>query len=449
MSMTITYNQIYPGPVWTALLGGLFLLAILKGRPEWPMGMFFAMSGWGRNLWVGPVLYLYALLATAYLAAFVDTQLRLRRGEQITLGPEHDRGVLVLVGCWWLWMLMLIELFAPPNGAALRRNLVLLIIAGIPPLLLFAHDVQRLKGFAIAYICSAVAGGWIALAAYEVPITALLSDPGLNSYGLSNLGLPNYHAIAWTFGCSLILVMALYIQARSLFTLTFYTLLAALCMQFLLLSLSRQSMAASVICIVLFGIWGIFSRNAPKPRVVVLVVGVIAMAAAIYQVAPHLVVREHESGLLESFDLVGDRAEYWRFGWEIFVASPLWGSGMSTPYSHNLLLGTLAEQGLVGGFFLAAYSYFVVRQGRTIVNRRGDPARATWRVAFFLIVLFFIIHSMASGTATNGRHLYWAGLMLWFQSAIVRPAPLPAIPVPTRLVVRPRPSLAGAAPAAE
>src|SRR5688500_6210596 len=109
MTMTITYNQIYPGPVWTALLVGLFLLAIYRGRPEWPMGMFFAMSGWGRNLWVGPVLYLYALLAVAYLAAFVDIQVRLRRGETVELIPGHDRAALVLVGCWWLWMLILIE----------------------------------------------------------------------------------------------------------------------------------------------------------------------------------------------------------------------------------------------------------------------------------------------------------------------------------------------------
>lgn len=435
--MVITYSQIYPGPIWTALLVLLFLYTILRGRPEWALGMFFAMSGWGRNLWVGPMLYLYALLATAYAAAFVDLQVRLRRGEQVRFFPQHDRSILVLLGCWWFWMLLLIQLFMPDNGPALRRNLVLIIIAGIPALFLFGQDPRRVRGFALAYIGSAIAGGWIALTAYGIPITALLTDPSLGSYGLSNLGIPNYHAIAWTFGCALIMVMALYLQARSLFSLAGYMLLAVLCVHFLMLSLSRQSMAASIICLVLFAIWALFSRTTPKLRVLTLLVGVIGMVVILYQVSPSLVVRQNESGLLESFDLVGERSQYWLYGWTVFVEAPLTGSGMSTTYTHNLALGTLAEQGLVGGFFLVAYLAFVLRQGQAILYGHGDPQRAPWQVAFFLIVLFFLIHSMASGTATNGRHLYWAGLLLWCQSVLVQPAPVPALPVPTRLIARP------------
>ncbi len=436
--MEITYNAVYPGPIWLGLLILFCVYTVMRGRPEWAVGMFFAISGWNRNLWFGPFVHTYVVLAVIYLAACVDVQSRLARGERVELLPRHDKPILIFILCWWLWQILLLQLFDAWNMPAIRRNLVLLIIVALPPILVFANNVRRLAGFATAYTATTIAGGWIALAAHDIPLTALLTDPGLNSYGLTNLGVANYHAIAWTFGCALILTMAQYLQSRTLHAQLFLLGTAALLTQFLLLSLSRQSMAGAVICVVIFGIWALFSRNTSKPRVVTMVTGVILLVIAVYQIAPHLVVRQDEAGLLQAFDLVGERSVYWQTGWQAFVNSPLWGSGFTTPYSHNLALGTMAEQGLVGLFFLLGYFYFVLRQARAIVSDRGDDERAVWRVAFFLVVIFFVIHSMASGTTTNGRHLYWAGILLWFQSELVHPARAPHVPMPTRLVA-PRP----------
>ncbi len=131
---------------------------------------------------------------------------------------------------------------------------------------------------------------------------------------------------------------------------------------------------------------------------------------------------------------MSDRSSLWIGGWQAFLETPIWGTGFTYPYTHNMFIGSLAEQGLVGTAFLLGYFYFLARQSQVVFNGRGDDSRAIWRMTFFGIIVFGMTHGLASGSPISVRHLYWAGAMLWWQCAMVRPARIPALPFASRVV---------------
>lgn len=429
-------NQITLNPIWLAIYLGLCAYAILKGRPEISIGMFLAIAGWTRNIMVGPIVQNYLLLATTYAAILVRFY---HKPEEIKEWlPGHDRAIILWMLLWWAWMILLLEEFNPPKLGILRPQLIVFLIAPLPALLTFARDMERLKIFAVAYIGATLVGGYSAIAALDIPLSALIFDPTLGGYQASHLRIGNYHLFAYTFAIAIIMIVGLLVQTRGLLWLIGLLGAAAFCAQFLLLAGSRQSIGGTLFVIILFAIWGLINRSTSKPRLILLLSTILGVGIPIYTLAPNLVVRSGEDGLLGAFDLVGDRGHLWVTGWQAFLESPIWGTGFVYPYSHNMFVSTVAEQGAVGMVFLLGYFYFLMRQSRVVFNGRGDEARAIWRMAFFGIIVFGLAHGLASGSAVSVRHLFWAGALLWWQCAVVRPAPAPSLPLASRVVSAPR-----------
>jgi hypothetical protein len=433
--MTFTANnQILLNPLWMGFFIALCGYIMLTGRPEWSAGIFLAMLGWTRNVMIGPIVHTYFLLAVTYGAILV--RLYHRPEERFDLVPQRNRWIIVWMLCWWFWMLLLMQLFAPPFARLLRPSLVVFLIAPLPALLSFGNVPARITGFAYAFIATALVGGYQALAAIEIPLSALVTDPTLSGYFAYHLRIGNYHVFSYNYALSLIFIVALLAQTRSWPRTLLLMAAAGVCAQFLLLAGSRQSIGGALFALSCFSLWGLTQPRTAKSQLLLLVATVLLIGIPIYLEAPELVIRSGESGLAEAFDLAGDRGDLWLRGWEIFRANPLIGSAFHYVYSHNLLISTLAEQGLVGLCFFAGFFVFLLLQLPALLTSRGDPERAVWRMAFFIVILFGLTHSMASGSAISVRHIFWAATLLWWQSALLRSAaPAPA-PLPTRLVGR-------------
>jgi O-antigen ligase len=428
-------NLVFLHPVLLSVFLLLCGYVIISGRPEWALGIQLAILGWTRNIMVGPVSQTYLLLLTAILATVV----RLMRtpSNEVRLLPEHDRGIVIWMLLWWAWMFLLLELFDARRVGIYRSDMLNNVVVTLPLMLPFVSDLRRVKHFAVAFIASSLFGGYLALLFLEVPLASVLSDPALNSFGINHLEIANYHRFAWNFGPAIILAIVLFMQARnSLFSLLLL-LSAGVSGYFILLSGSRQSIAGTLIGLMLFGLWALFNPRVSRVRMLMILIAVLAISLPIYRQAPHLVIRSGESNLADAFDIT-ERSEFWQIGWQSFAESPIWGSGFEVEYAHNLFFGTMGQQGFVGLVFLLGYLYFIARQSRVIVNGRGSEAGAPWRVACLCIVVFGLVHGMASGTMLNMRHLYWAPAILWGQSALVHPASIPTIAYATQLLPRMR-----------
>ncbi|NNJ09085.1 O-antigen ligase family protein [Chloroflexales bacterium ZM16-3] len=425
-------NQIFLNPVWLALYLGMCAYAILKGRPEISVAMFLSIAGWTRNVMLGPIVQNYLLLATTYAAVLVRFYHRPKEiGEWL---PRHNRAIILWMLLWWIWMAVLLQEFHPPKLANLRPQLYVFLIAPLSALLTFAKSLDRLKIFAVTYIITTIIGGYAALAALKIPLSALIFDPTLGGYPASHLRIANYHLFAYNFAIALIMIVGMLAQTRGLLWLIGLLGAAAYCAQFLLLAGSRQSIGGALFVVLLFAIWGLFHPSSSKPRLLLLLSTILGVGIPIYLLAPNLVVRSGESGLFEAFDLVGDRSHLWISGWEAFIESPMWGTGFVYPYSHNMFVSVLAEQGVVGAVFMLGYFYFLLLQSQVVFNGRGEDERAIWRMTFFGIIVFGMAHGLASGSPVSVRHLYWAGALLWWQCEMVRPSAIPALPFASRVI---------------
>jgi O-antigen ligase len=436
MTFSPTGSLIYLNPLWLGI-GLLFCVyIILSGRPELSIAMQMAILGWTRNVMVGPVVQTYVLLLVSVLAVLV--RLYLHPDEFRQLLPKHNRWIAGWMLLWWAWMFLLIFLFDPRRSEIYRSDMLNFFVVPLPIILTFVSDARRVQHFAVAYLITMVIGGFTQLSYLELTIVDVLRDPSLNSYDIQNFELFNYHRFAWAFGSAIILAAAIFMRVRNILLSSLILIMAGLSGYFLLLAGSRQTMAGTLVALSFFLIWAFFYPRASRVRLLLLSIVILGIGIPLYLQSPELVIRSNEDNLAEAFDLVSDRGQYWEIGWNAFRDSPIWGSGFTVEFTHNLFFGTLAQQGLVGMIFLSGYLLFLFYQSRVIFSARGSEEGAVWRVAGICIIIFGLVHSMASGTVINMRHVYWAGAILWGQAVLVGAPPQPVIPYATRFVSRRR-----------
>jgi hypothetical protein len=410
-------DAFYLSPELSVLAVLLCCGIVASGRPEWGLGIYLAMVGWTRNIFVGSVAQTWVLMATTVAAAVVYV---VRHRRQLTL-PRHDRWIVLWVVIWWGWMLLLMgshaPLFAPDGLVTLLRTLFLYVIFPLPVILLFKNDVGCLRGFTIAYIFTAIAGGVASLIALQVPLRYVLSDPTLRDLDIINLGIKNYHWIGNMFGVSLVLIVALLTEGRRTHVRLALILAASFCTYFLILAGSRQSIIASVAASVAIILWSELHAGTPKLSAVLLITVVILVAYVLVQVAPQLVFRA-ELGEAEITDLstsFGTQRDPLRTrAWLDFLQSPIWGTGLVRHSSgHNIFISTLSDQGVVGMIFFAGWLLFLIRQMRGVWRGSGQHDLDVWRAGLVGVLLLAMVQSQASGTPLSVWHLWWPGVFLW------------------------------------
>lgn len=418
-------DQINLSPVQMGLALALFAYIVWTGRPEWALGIHFSVALWTRSVMFGSVAVSYILLLVIALAALVYMHRQrgmtllpsiMRPARQPWL-PPTDRWILIWLALWLGWMLLLLGLYRPERGFGLLRILIFNILPGLPIVLLIASDLRRVRGFATAYLLATMVGGWFALAMLDIPLAYLLVDPTLSNTPVIRLNLTNYHFFAYSFSMALIMAVGLVLESKGWLRSLFFMACAAYCVYFLFLAGSRQSLNGAAVALAVMGFWALRRTGAMRARALLALVLMLVLGGALYQIAPELILRteggEHEISAV--FALFEERGWIWQIAWRIFLTSPLWGVGFAFN-AHNILVGILVDQGLVGMIFFLGFLAFALRQSwRVWFGDQSDPA-AIWRVTFFAVLLFGLVHSQASGNVFTVWHLYWSTAFLWWLS---------------------------------
>jgi O-antigen ligase len=125
--------------------------------------------------------------------------------------------------------------------------------------------------------------------------------------------------------------------------------------------------------------------------------------------------RDDNTSYTSTLDAAGNRGWLWEIGWVNFLASPIWGWGFEkNVYSHNLFIGALADQGIVGFIFLLGVIVFFIRRSRGVWSGRGPANVAIWRAMFVCIGIFGLSHGLVSSDVFSEWHLYWSAAFLWW-----------------------------------
>ncbi|WP_322486803.1 O-antigen ligase family protein [Chloroflexus sp.] len=446
----ISTGPIILNPLELAALGLICLYAVWRGRPEIPLAIYLSVSLWTRTVFVGPSAVTWPLLATIVLAlirylhvvqpwSFLPKRLDLTTRQ---LFPSSDPWIVPWMMLWWAWALCALFQFDLRDKMSIARPLLLYIIVGSLAALIVIRDGPAARRFALTYLLTSAYGFYAALRFIDVPLTYLLSDPGLSSLPYRNLGIREYNYFSHHLSIAFLLGLGLFLNARRLWSMVLVMSLVLWCGYGVFLTGARQSLSGAGIAVALIFGWSL-SRAGKKPwRVPLAIAAIVIVVVFLYQVAPHLVVREGESGLEESFNVFEDRGGLWQIGWNYFLASPIWGWGFEYKlWSHNVLIGTLADQGVIGMVFFLGYLVWATRRLPAVWAQTPDDDRAVWRVTFFALFAFAMVHGQASGNTMMTAHLHWPLWAVWaLSNGVVVAVNRQPFPTPPRVRLRALPA---------
>ncbi|NTU78072.1 MAG: O-antigen ligase family protein [Chloroflexales bacterium] len=398
------------------LIALLLMFFALTGRLPWVLGFQLSTTLWTRTFFLGPIPNVYPTVIALAVAAGMDWHLRRR----FPVPPPLYRGAIIWFGLWWLWMVLLLVIFDPEGARSWMIQLFIYMIFPVTLISQYDWTVQRIREFAVSYVLVTLYGGWKALALLGIDLSYLISDPTLSKTSILRLELINYHWFSYCFALALLLTIGLLIQTRRRPLVSL--LLAAnavICVYFLFMAGSRQAMNGAIIVSAMMCLWALFSGKGPRGVILAVAATVTSVFMWIYTVAPHLLLRD-DADASSLFDIFSDRGQYWRIGWNNFLSSPVWGTGwVWAVYTHNLFISVLTDQGVVGMFFFIGVLVFIMWQLKGVLRGVGSTEIAAFRITFFGIVLFTMIHSMASGNSLSIWYFFWAGAFLWVLRGMV------------------------------
>jgi len=396
------------GQCLLVLLGCVFI--ILARRVEWALGFYLGLISFGRTVLLGPGALFWVLAATIVIGT---TGEYLRRPRRLRLVGFRDRWIVGWMVLWWFWAFVLICLFEPLYARTLTRKLFMYIIFPVPCILLFAGQLPRVKGFVWCFILMTIANGVLIFV-----ISGVAAEPRLflslmeRGYG-ADIWIHNYHRIAVAFGISVLFLYALFLNTRLIFTRLCIIMIMVFIVGTLYFINSHQMLIACLISSTVFFLWSLFKL--PKRKFFSLFLICIAVLAAVLLCGLDLKMLVRNDPIYSSEGLsnaLNVRFSLWALGLQEFVASPIWGDGFQVN-AHNLFIGTLASQGVIGLIFLTGFLLFIALQSFRMWKRKITGERAIWFVTFQCVILYGLIHSQVSGGPLDVWHLYWASAFLW------------------------------------
>lgn len=428
-------NQVFLSAPLVALLLGVCAFSVLTARPEWPLGIYLGFLAWSRQVWVGPIVPTWMMLTVIYVSLVMYMAKR-RRIEWV---GTTDHWILLWMAIWWAWIFLLYFLFRPAVGMTeVVIPLVLYIIAPMPAFLLFGDDPKRIQGFATAFIATMMVGGWEAFHLLGLTLGDLAGDPLLTGLAgrVRNFGLSNYHFFAYGMALSTIFATVIFVIGKGLPRRALALCAAIYCGYFLFQAGSRQSLGATGVALLVLMVCGLAHGKRTRTPTLVIAVPLILAGLYMFQNATQLFVRGDEQSINEAFDVVGARGWLWHIAFNYWLQSPVWGFGFLYGFwAHNVFIGTLVDQGIVGMIFLLGFLVFLLR--RIVGQGVGAQSveQAMWRYGMSAVVVFGLVHAQASGKVTTLWYLYWAGAIMWALSrspdaveTLPAPAARPAVP---------------------
>lgn len=384
---------------------------IILGRPGLATGIYLAAIAWTRTVFVGPFVGTWLFLLTMILSGLVCL-LKDREGIRI---PKNSRWIIMWMLFWWVWLFVFIFLKSSSSDLfVVLKMFLLLIVIPLSFIVIFVQRLEHIKDFSMAYIGTTIFGGLLSLEILNVSISNVLTDPTLFSYNIIRLWIVNYHWFAYAFAISIIFVMTLFHTSKNILWRTILLGIAGICAYFLILLGSKQSIIGLGVSMLVFGIWLATRKRKRQFGTLIMISIFVFVTVTLYQLKPELILRD-SANLNEAFDPRANRTELWYEGIKMFFASPIWGDGLASySYAHNLFIGTLADQGLVGGVFFFGFLIFSLRQSRKVLVSKDASELEIWKMACFCVFIFGLAHGQTSGSVISMTHLYWSALLLWY-----------------------------------
>jgi O-Antigen ligase len=395
---------------------------VAAAHPEVGLAIYLSIASWTRGFLIASVAQFWILLVVMGLAT-----LRLILFAQVKpfVLPPHKRGVLAWLIIWWAWMIILCFFFLPYFDQAqwtdLYKNTILYTLIPMPLILFLPKEINRVVYFAGAYILTSVVGGMFAVMMLNIPFSYLLADPTSITRRAFALGISNYHWFAYQFAISLIFIFALFVYIKNILVRVGLIVPALLCVYFLILSSSRQSILGFAIALLFCFIWEEFSGKGTHRFWVVALVTIVIFSAywLVIQVPNVLRIGLSSSGSLPDIALLQDiiqkrSAVSWQQGLNLLPESPVWGLGFSQySVSHNLFLGTIVDQGIIGLVFLLGFLIFWFGEARLAWKTTEQPDLRIWKLAMVAIMVFVLVQSQFSGNPLSEWAMWWSTMFLW------------------------------------
>jgi O-antigen ligase len=374
---------------------------ILWSRIELAAAIQLSTFAWMPVMNIGPVKLSWFIVGV--LGATIVVFIVRHRDAARNLGRLGWLGPWVLA--WWFWTAALLLLFSSEKTELFYMFGGITVPSAVA-FSLFASIPARVRLFAIAYVVVTVLGAFLVLSSVDASLVGLLLDPNMRAQRGWRMNLTNYHWFAFACVFSLLFLLQLMKECRSLLIRSVTMLGCFVCVAFALLSNSRQGLVAGIGSCIAFLL---YSRREKLSLVTKICVtgGLILSGAWIVSRSPELVLRSDEAHFSEAVELKADRRSLQAEAWSLFAESPLYGTGYRFYYSHNVFLGALAESGIVGGLFLCGFLVAILRRMLTVWREQTSEG-TDWRVPFVCIVLFTLIAGLVSGSTLSVHPLYWA-----------------------------------------
>jgi hypothetical protein len=398
------------GPAALMLVGALGYLVLL-GKVEILLAIHLVLNQWTRTVFFWGVPHVYVLVSAVIGSCCVAVFLGSRPRHQLV----SNRWIVPWSLAWALWFGLVWWAF---GNEGYEGRLALINVALVVPVLwVSVRRGGQIRQFAVTYVGASLIGGVLAVntALAGRPPGVLLSDPFLGAPGVFRNLSYNYHFFAAPFMVSLVFAWALARDAQKGAIRWCWAAAGAACAYILILTNSLQHLVGAFAALVFMASRVKTSGGALSRKLQGWIWGgtVALLVFASLEVAPDVVFRkvsgEDTLAAVASFDV---RTQIWADSWKAFLSSPVFGVGLDFD-AHNLFLGTLVNQGVVGLVFLIGWIWFVIRLIRHTKIFGWNEESRLWQESLLLIGCLALIVGQISGDVSGLWYLFWAPTMAW------------------------------------
>jgi O-antigen ligase len=223
---------------------------------------------------------------------------------------------------------------------------------------------------------------------------------------------------ATPFALSAIFALIMTLTARNSLQTVVMGLAALLPAVFLVFTGARQSLLGLGVAVAVLIAWLLGKKRTSRGLTLLIVIMMTIVGWRLYASTALGARWAFTASELES------RVGFWNYGWRVFLDSPFWGSGLDyrgpLDYAHNLILDTMASQGLVGLTFLFGFIMLVLRAARGSWAGTGNAELAVWRMGLLCAFVYVMIHSQFSGSVTGTPHFLWVPALIYRLGILAR-----------------------------
>lgn len=397
-------------PVILSGIAVFCLALIFLGRVDIAIGVFISILYWAYNVDLGSINALWLAVATLLGTLAVSLIRRWLSGARVVLVSREDTPFIIWIAIWAFWMTLIYVAFPSPFAERLFKNTVLYNLVSFAVVLVAIRDAAQVRRMILAFFVASLVAGAVSLQLLAEPLVYAIDDPAFRLRGLTGI---NYLTFAIPFALTAIFGLARMLAAQRWLekALMAGVLLGAVAL--LVLTGARQSALGLSVAVVIMLV-GLLKRNVGPSRWLVIPI-VIAMGITGWQVYSSTRLSDHWALVAPDTQV---RVDYWLTGLRIFARSIVWGNGFDymgaeDDTAHNLVIDTLASQGVIGFVFLVGFLIFPLRSILRSTSETGNSELASWRVSALSALVYTLVQTSFTGGLAAAPHLFWIGSLIW------------------------------------